>query len=63
MSDEEEFLKLCDHRWVSNSGRGGTPDFRLHSMMSVAPTMHVKCSKCGDRTWMTEVEWYSIAKR
>lgn len=48
---------MCKHIWVANSGRGGEPDFRLNRQMSNEPLMHVKCSICGDRTWLTEAQW------
>ena len=50
-------MKECTHRWSSNSGRGGEPDFRLNRQMATAPIMHVTCIHCGDRTWVDEVIW------
>ena len=47
----------CTHEWISNSGRGGDPDFRLNRQMSPEPLMHVMCAKCGTRTWMTRQQW------
>jgi len=49
--------KECDHIWVSNSGQGGTPDYRLNRQMGQEPVMHIKCSKCDARTWVTKAQW------
>ena len=49
-------LGVCQHDWVSNSGKGGEPIFKL-GMAAQHLVMHVRCSKCGDRTWFTETQW------
>jgi hypothetical protein len=50
----------CNHLWVSNSGRGGEPDFRPNRQMSTRPLMHVRCSRCGVRTWFTPEQWRAL---
>lgn len=45
--------KECPHYWISNSGRGGDPEFKKNRQMGSTPVMHVKCQRCGDRTWLT----------
>lgn len=52
----------CKHVWVSNSGRGGQPEFRPNRMMSPEPLMHVKCSGCNTRTWFTQSQWQQLGK-
>lgn len=50
--------EMCQHNWVANSGRGGVPDFRRNRMMHpTEPLMHVQCSRCNARTWLTEPQW------
>ena len=51
-------MSECDHKWVANSGNGGEPVFKVNLTMSSQPLMHVKCSSCGARTWMTEYRWF-----
>lgn len=48
---------ICDHVWVSNSGKGGMPEFRRNRQMSYTPTMHVMCNRCKGRTWLTNDSW------
>ena len=50
----------CNHHWIANSGRGGEPEFRLNRTMSELPLMHVLCSKCNDRTWLTREQWDAL---
>ena len=50
----------CEHQWVSNSGVGGEPDFRMSRQMSAVALMHVKCFVCGDRTWFTKQQWEAL---
>lgn len=50
----------CNHYWISNSGRGGEPEFRPNRHMWAEPMMHVRCSECGCRTWFSEKQWYAI---
>jgi len=50
----------CNHRWVSNSGRGGVPDFRVNRQLALEPIMHIACEKCHARTWMTQSQWYDM---
>lgn len=52
-----ELSKTCNHHWITNSGRGGTPIFRANWQMSREPTMHVRCKHCGTRTWFTKSQW------
>ena len=47
-------MTKCDHFWHSNSGSGGTPKFRVLYGLRV---MHVLCSECGGRTWLSPKEW------
>jgi len=47
----------CKHLWVSNSGKGGLPDFRYNRQVVALPVMYVMCADCGSRTWMTEDQW------
>lgn len=47
----------CEHKWVANSGEGGEPVFKTNRHMAFMPTMHVKCSVCNDRTWMSLATW------
>jgi hypothetical protein len=51
---------LCRHVFVSNSGRGGKPDFRVNRQMSHKPLMHVMCGRCGCRTWVSEDDWKNM---
>lgn len=54
-------MNECNHYWIPNSGRGGEPDFRLNRMMHpTEPLMHVRCSLCGTRTWVTKEQWAAI---
>lgn len=53
---------MCKHKWVSNSGRGGAPQFRMNRQMSPYPLMPVRCSECNSRTWMTEAQWQAARK-
>lgn len=53
-------MKNCDHMWISNSGKGGVPLFEIEYNMSNVPIMHVKCTKCGARTWFTQQQWRVI---
>jgi len=46
----------CKHDWVSNSGNGSLPKFK-NGMFGQHQIMHVRCCKCGDRTWLTETQW------
>lgn len=51
----------CEHYWVPNSGRGGEPKFLMNrTMHPTEPLMHVQCSRCGVRTWLTEAQWWAI---
>ena len=50
-------LDGCEHEWVSNSGRGGNPVFRLNRQMNLEPLMQVRCEQCGTRSWMNEEQW------
>lgn len=50
----------CKHYWIPNSGRGGEPEFKPNTQMSQEPLMHVKCEKCGARTWFTATQWWAI---
>lgn len=50
----------CAHYWIPNSGRGGEPQFKVNRQLSNKPTMHVKCSLCGARTWFTEAQYLAI---
>ncbi len=50
----------CEHVWVANSGAGGEPKFKMNRHMSHDPLMHVKCTKCGGRTWLTDNDWDAI---
>lgn len=59
-TNEKEVLEPCDHIWVSNSGEGGKPEFKLFSHLSATPTMHVKCEVCNCRTWMTQAQWQAL---
>ena len=51
----------CEHQWVSNSGAGGEPDFRMNRQMSAVALMHVKCYVCDDRTWFTKQQWEALS--
>ena len=53
----------CEHYWIPNSGKGGEPVFKQNSTMHSEPTMHARCSQCGDRTWFTERQWNGIPVR
>lgn len=50
----------CRHRWIANSGQGGPPVFKINRQMSDKPLMHVRCSACGCRTWLTKKQWDDI---
>lgn len=56
MSNETE----CAHIWIANGGDGGEPVFRESPMMWWEPRMHVKCSGCKGRAWMTKEEWENL---
>ena len=47
----------CAHIWIANSGAGGEPKFRMNRHMSHEPLMHVTCSECNSRTWLSENDW------
>jgi hypothetical protein len=49
----------CAHRWIANSGRGGSPDWRRWNRSIV---MHVACSGCGARTWFTPEQWNRLPR-
>jgi hypothetical protein len=53
----------CKCSWVANSGKGGKPEFTLNRQMSSKPLMHVKCEKCGARTWLNEYQWQTRLAR
>ena len=61
--DRREIKKMthnkCEHRWITNSGKGGAPVFRLNTQMGRNPIMHTQCLICGDRTWFTSDQWDS----
>lgn len=48
----------CDHFWISNSGKGGEPEF--NDIITTVPVMHVKCNKCNVRTFFSEYQWNVI---
>ncbi len=52
-------MEECKHAWVANSGNGGEPKFK-RGMFGQHLLMHVRCSKCGDRTWLTEIQWHEF---
>jgi len=54
-----DLLGVCQHDWVSNSGKSGEPRFKP-GLFKDEPVMHVLCSKCGDRTWFTEDQWEAL---
>jgi len=47
-------MTACAHFWHSNSGVGGTPIFRI---LYGSRVMHVLCSECDARTWLSPKEW------
>ena len=51
----------CTHVWITNSGRGGGPEFKLNSQMSTEPLVYALCGICGARTWLTEAQWKVFA--
>ena len=51
----------CEHKWISNSGKGGDPVFKPNSISRKA-VMHVKCEKCNSRTWFGRAAWASRNK-
>lgn len=50
-------MEKCKCKWVANSGNGGKPVFKP---MFGSVVMHVKCSKCNTRTWLTEDQWDAL---
>lgn len=50
-------MSECNHIWIANSGKGGEPQFKKNSQIGSIPTMHVKCSDCGCRTWLSQAAW------
>lgn len=42
-------MSECKHKYSTNSGRGGKPDFRA---MDGVMVNHVWCVHCGERTWL-----------
>lgn len=52
----------CVHQWVSNSGKGGEPDFRANRQAWSGVKMHVRCSECGGRTWLSPDAWEALAE-
>lgn len=55
---KSKVVRFSGHNWIANSGRGGEPRFK--GGLSREPVMHVKCSECGERTWMTEAQWKAV---
>ena len=56
-------MEDCKHKWVSNSGQGGEPNFKVNKQMAGMPHMHVTCALCNDRTWMSKATWDAWNKR
>ena len=50
----------CSHIWISNSGAGGLPRWRMNRQLSNEPLMNVRCSECNARTWMTNDQWNDL---
>lgn len=42
------------HEFVSNSGAGGDPKFKI---LYGSRVNHVRCRFCNCRTWLTPAEW------
>lgn len=57
-------VEKCEHVWISNSGRGGEPVFKVRShFLKSKPIMHVRCEKCGDRTWLNKKQWLALTPK
>ena len=41
----------CAHKYSTNSGRGGKPEFRR---VYNALLNQVRCVRCGERTWLNQ---------
>lgn len=50
----------CAHYWIPNSGRGGEPVFKRNRQLATEPVMHVRCARCGARSWFTREAWHAI---
>ena len=51
----------CNHIWVSNSGAGGDPIFKM--FVGGIERMHVKCGNgCNSRAWATREDWKELRK-
>lgn len=37
--------------------KDGHPEFRMNRQMSAEPLAHVRCSRCGCRTWLTKAQF------
>jgi len=58
--DKQSLNDDCSHVWISNSGKGGHPEFRQNRQMSSEALMHVLCEECGARTWFTKDQWDNL---
>lgn len=58
MSNEIPQNEECQHDWITNSGNGGTPEYR--SGLGPVPIMPALCRMCNARTWFTEVQWQAL---
>jgi hypothetical protein len=47
----ESTMSTCNHKYSTNTGRGGKPEFKPMNGLMVN---HVWCIHCGERTWLTE---------
>jgi len=46
-------IKKCQHKWTPSHKK---VEFTKKGISPV-PVMHVTCSECGARTWITELQW------
>lgn len=53
----------CKHTWISNSGQGGKAVFKPIGLGPNIRAMHVKCSICNCRTWLSKEEWLDYEKQ
>lgn len=53
----------CNHKWSSNDGAGGEPEFKTNNPLPTRNTMWVVCVKCQKRMWLSPGEWEAFGQR
>lgn len=52
--------KKCVHIWTAAENSDGSIAYRVNQKMWIGVRVHVTCSECNDRTWMTKEQWESL---